>query len=104
MHRGADQGPSCARDDLPRRHTPAGCGRGGSTILPERYVRLRHAGSGLRILDLYNPAPRYSAELAYWGNRYQNIAARELGTLCRTTMTSLFTRPKHSHRGTVTTG
>ncbi len=76
----------------------------GRTILPERYVRFRLAGSELRILDLYDPAPRHSAELAYRGNRYQHIAARELGTLCRTTMTSLFTRPKHSHRGTVTTG
>ncbi|MBK5280688.1 MAG: hypothetical protein JJE16_01215 [Nitrospiraceae bacterium] len=76
----------------------------GRTILPERYVRLRLAGSWLRILDLYDPAPRHSAELAYCGNRYQHFAARERGTLCRTTMTSLFTRSKHSHRGTVTTG
>lgn len=52
----------------------------GRTILPERYVRFRLAGSGLRIFDLYDPAPRHSAELAYRGNRYQHIAARELGT------------------------
>jgi len=76
----------------------------GRTILPERCVRLRLAGSGFRILDLYDPAPGHSAELADGGNRYQYFAARELGTFCRTTMTSLFTRPKHSHRGMVTTG
>jgi DNA-binding transcriptional LysR family regulator len=76
----------------------------GLTILPELFVRLRLAGSGLRIIDLYDPVPRHSVGLAYRGNRYQIIAAREFGTLCRTTMTRLLARPTHSHRSTVTTG
>jgi LysR family transcriptional regulator, cyn operon transcriptional activator len=53
----------------------------GLTILPELYVRLRLAGSGERIIDLYDPVPRHSVRLAYRGNRYQNIAARD-GTFC----------------------
>lgn len=55
----------------------------GLTILPELDVRLSLVGSGLQIIDLYDPAPRHSAGLAYRSNRYQNIAAREFGTLCR---------------------
>jgi DNA-binding transcriptional LysR family regulator len=50
----------------------------GLTILLELYVRLKRAGAGLRIIDLYDPVPRHSVELAYRGNRYQNITAREL--------------------------
>jgi DNA-binding transcriptional LysR family regulator len=73
-------------------------------ILPELYVRSRLAGSGLRIIDLYDPVPRHSVGFAYRGNRYQNIAARGFGTLCRTTMTHLLAHPKHGHRITVTTG
>lgn len=61
----------------------------GLTILPELYVRLRLAGSGLRIIDLYDPVPRHPVGLAYRANRYQNIAAREFGTLSRKTMTRL---------------
>jgi DNA-binding transcriptional LysR family regulator len=49
----------------------------GLTIPPELYVRLRLAGSGARIIDLYDPAPCHSVGLAYRGNRYQNIAARD---------------------------
>jgi DNA-binding transcriptional LysR family regulator len=73
-------------------------------ILPELYVRLRLARSGLRIIGLYDPVPRHSVGLAYQSNRYHNIAAREFGTLCRTTMPRLLAHPKHSHRSTVTTG
>ena len=76
----------------------------GRIILPELYVRLKLAGSGLRIIDLYDPAPRHSVGLAYRGNRYLNITTRETGTLCLTTMPRLLARPKHSHRSTVTTG
>ena len=76
----------------------------GLTILPELYVRLRLAGSGLRIIDLYDPAPRHSVGLANQANRCQNIAASEFGTLCRTTMTRLFSRPKQGRRSIVTTG
>lgn len=37
----------------------------GLTILPELYVRLRLAGSGLRIIELYDPVPHHSVGLAY---------------------------------------
>lgn len=67
----------------------------GLTILPELCARLRLAGSGLRIIELYDPVPRHSVDLAYRTNRYQNIAAKEFGTLCRTTITQLLVRPKH---------
>jgi LysR family transcriptional regulator, cyn operon transcriptional activator len=76
----------------------------GLTILPELYVRSRLGGSGLRTIDLYDPVPRHSVGLAYQANRYQNIAAREFGTLCRTTMTRLLFRPKQNRRSIVTTG
>jgi len=76
----------------------------GLTILPELYVRLRLAGSGLQIIDLYDPVPRHSVGLAYRGNRYQSIAAREFGTLRRATITRLLVRSKHSHLSTVATG
>jgi DNA-binding transcriptional LysR family regulator len=42
----------------------------GLTILPELYVRLRLARSGLRIINLYDPVPRHSVGLAYRGNLY----------------------------------
>ena len=76
----------------------------GLTILPELYVQLKLAGAGLRTIDLYDPVPRHPVGLTYRGIRYQDIAAREFDTLCRTTMTRLFARPKHSHRSTVMTG
>ena len=62
----------------------------GLTILPELYPRLGLAGSGLWMIDLCDPVPHHSVRLSYRGNRYQDIAAREFGTLCRTTMTRLF--------------
>ncbi len=73
------------------------------TMLPEHYVRLRLAGSGLRIINLCDPVPRHSVGLAYLANRrYHNIATRDFGTLCRTTMTRLLARQKHRHRSTLT--
>jgi LysR family cyn operon transcriptional activator len=75
----------------------------GLTILPELYVRLRLSGSGLRIIDLYDPVPRHPVGLAYRANRSQNMAAKEFGNLCRATMTRLLAHPKHSSRGAVTT-
>ena len=59
---------------------------------------------GLWGVDLYDPVPRHPVGLAYRGNRYQDMAAREFGTLCRTTMTCLFVRTKHSPRSAVTSG
>ncbi len=78
MRRGADQGPSCARDDLHEGMLQEMVEGEGLTILPELDVRLRLVGSGLQIIDLYDPAPRHSAELVYRSDRYQNTAAREL--------------------------
>ncbi len=68
----------------------------GLTILPELYVRLRSPGAKLRIIDLYDPVPRHAVGLVSLANRYQNIAAKEFATLCRTTMSHLITRSKPS--------
>ena len=37
----------------------------GLTILPELYVELKLTGSGLWIIDLYDPVPRYSVRWSY---------------------------------------
>jgi len=42
----------------------------GLRILPELCGRLKLAGSGLWMIDLYDPVPRHSVRLSYWGNRY----------------------------------
>ncbi len=68
----------------------------GLTILPELYVRLRLAGSGLRIIELYDPVPRHAVGLAYAARRHQNRAAKEFGLLCRITMEQLLARPTQS--------
>ena len=69
---------------LPRWHPPSDGEGVGLAILAELYVQLGLAGSELRIIDLYDPVPRHSVGLAYWSNRYQNIAARGFSPLCRT--------------------
>lgn len=61
-------------------------GGAGATILPELYVRMRPPGLSLRTIELYNPVPRHSVGLAFPSDRYQNLAAREFGSLCRDTM------------------
>jgi LysR family cyn operon transcriptional activator len=61
----------------------------GLTILPELYVRQRLVRSKLRMIDLYDPVPRHAVGLAYRFNRYQNLAAKEFGALCRSIMGSL---------------
>jgi len=73
----------------------------GLTILPELYVRLRLARSGLKIIDLYDPIPHHSVGLAYRAYRHQNIAAREFGNLCRTTMSQLLAHPGSSRRSSL---
>lgn len=65
----------------------------GLTILPELYVRQRLAHSNLRMIDLYDPVPRHSVGLAYRMNRYQNLASKEFGTLCRSIMANLLAQP-----------
>lgn len=61
----------------------------GLTILPELYVRQRLGGTKLRIIDLYDPVPHHSVGLVHRQNRYQNLAAKEFGTLCHSIMTIL---------------
>lgn len=64
----------------------------GLTILPELYVRLRSPAARFRLIELYDPVPRHSVGLVSLVNRYQNLAAKEFATLCRTTMAHLMTK------------
>jgi len=68
----------------------------GLTILPELYVKLRSPGSRFRLIELYDPVPRHSVGLISLANRYQNLAAKEFATLCRTTTAQLMTKPNSS--------
>ncbi|MFO0707491.1 MAG: LysR substrate-binding domain-containing protein [Nitrospira sp.] len=61
----------------------------GLTVLPELYVRLRPLGVTLKTIDLYDPVPHHSIGLVFRSDRYQNLAAKEFGNLCRETMTAL---------------
>lgn len=61
-------------------------GGAGFTILPELYVRMRPPGLSLRTIDLYDPVPHHSVGLAFPSDRYQNLAAKEFGNLCRDAM------------------
>ena len=70
MRRSAERGLSCARAVLPRGHPPGAMAEGaGLIILPELYVRLKLAGSGLPNIGLYDPVPYHSVRLSYRGNR-----------------------------------
>lgn len=64
-------------------------GGAGLTILPELYVRMRPPGLSFRTIELYDPIPHHSVGLAYRSDRYQNLAAKEFGNLCRDTMNLL---------------
>jgi len=68
----------------------------GLTILPELYVKLRSPGARFRLIELYDPVTRHSVGLVSLANRYQNRAAKELTTLCRTTMAQLMTKSESS--------
>jgi LysR family transcriptional regulator, cyn operon transcriptional activator len=68
----------------------------GLTILPELYVRLRSPGATFRLIELYDPVPRHTVGLVSLANRYQNLAAKEFATLCRTTMSQLITNSRSS--------
>lgn len=72
----------------------------GLTVLPELYTRLRLPGADLKIIDLYDPTPRHAVGLAYPTRHYQNLAAKELATLCQSTMAELLShsaRPPRPH-------
>lgn len=61
----------------------------GLTILPELYVRQRIRGTGLRLLELYDPVPRHDVGVVSLANRHLGKAAQEFVRLCRTTLDNL---------------
>lgn len=61
----------------------------GLTILPELFVRHRLAGGALRIIELYDPAPKHPVGLAHLANRHLGLAAQEFIRLCRSTLADL---------------
>lgn len=73
-------------------------GGAGFTILPELYVRMRPPGLSLRTIDLYDPVPRHSVGLVFPSDRYQNLAAKEFGNLCRDAMTMILGTGKPATR------
>jgi len=81
-------------------------GGAGFTILPELYVRMRPPGLSLRTVDLYDPVPRHSVGLVFPSDRYQNLAAKEFGNLCRGAMTMILgtNKPATSKHRVVTGG
>jgi hypothetical protein len=63
-------------------------------------MRLRLPGADLKIINLYDPTPRHAVGLAYPTRRHQNLAAKELATLCESTMPELLShsaRPPRPH-------
>ena len=61
----------------------------GLTILPELFVRHRLAGGALRIIELYDPAPKHPVGLTHLANRHLGLAAQEFIRLCRSTLADL---------------
>jgi DNA-binding transcriptional LysR family regulator len=61
----------------------------GLTILPELYVRHRLRGSGLRLIELYDPVPRHDVGMVSLAHRHLGKAAQEFVRLCRTTLDDL---------------
>ena len=61
----------------------------GLTILPELYVRPRISGSGLRLVDLYDPVPKHTVGLVSLAHRHLGKAAQEFIRLCRATLDDL---------------
>ncbi|HEU4683370.1 MAG TPA: LysR substrate-binding domain-containing protein [Nitrospira sp.] len=68
----------------------------GLSILPELYIRGRLGDAKIRMVELYDPIPRHSVGLIYKTNRYQNLAAREFGSLCLSTMEALLAQRQSS--------
>ena len=58
----------------------------GLTILPELYVRPRISGSGLRLVDLYDPVPKHTVGLVSLAHRHLGKAAQEFIRLCRASL------------------
>lgn len=61
----------------------------GMTILPELSVRHRTIGTGLRIIELYNPVPRHDVGVVSLAHRHLGKAAQEFVRLCRATLDAL---------------
>ena len=72
----------------------------GLTVLPELYVRLRPLGLALKTIALYDPIPHHAVGLVFRSDRYQNLAAKEFGNLCRETMSTLLQTKKRGPRRT----
>ena len=63
----------------------------GLTILPELFVRHRIGGSGLRLIELYDPIPRHDVGIVSLAHRHLGKAAQKFVRLCRTTLDDLQT-------------
>lgn len=81
-------------------------GGAGWTILPELYVHRHPLGLTFKTIELYDPVPHHAVGLVYRSDRHHNLAAKEFGTLCRDTMTSLLAaspvgarKPRHRANG-----
>ena len=61
----------------------------GLTILPELYVRHRLRGTGLRLIELYDPVPRHEVGVVSLAHRHLGKAAQEFVRLCRATLDDL---------------
>jgi LysR family cyn operon transcriptional activator len=61
----------------------------GLTILPELYVRHRIRGTGLRLIELYDPVPRHDVGMVSLVHRHLGKAAQEFVRLCRATLDDL---------------
>ena len=70
MRRGVDRGLSYARGCPSEGILLAVAEGAGLTNLPELYGRLKLTGSGLWMIDLYDPGPHHLVRLSYRGNRY----------------------------------
>ena len=61
----------------------------GLTILPELYVGHRLRGTGLRVIELYDPVPRHDVGVVSLAHRHLGKAAQEFVRLCRATLEDL---------------
>ncbi len=61
----------------------------GLTILPEIDVRMRPPTLSFQTIELCDPVPHHRVRLAYWTDRYQNLAAKEFARLCEGTVNGL---------------